>query len=87
MYSGSSPLNTVFDKINPEITPKAIPKMYKLNVTGVQTCALPICACYTDKVDDEDYTNIPRTRTATIKIDTYTVFEIHGYAENLLIGS
>lgn len=44
-------------------------------------------ACYTDKVDDEEYTDIPRTRTETIKIDTYTVFDIYGYAENLLIGS
>ena len=32
-YKRRSPLNTVFDKINPEIIPKAIPKMYKLNVT------------------------------------------------------
>lgn len=43
-------------------------------------------ACNIDKVDDEDYMDIPRTRTETIKIDTYTVFDIYGYARNLLPG-
>ena len=45
-----------------------------------------IGACNIDKVDDEDYMDIPRTRTETIKIDTYTVFDIYGYARNLLPG-
>lgn len=43
-------------------------------------------ACYIDKVDEEEYENMPRTRTSTIKIDSYTVFEVSGYALNLLTG-
>lgn len=43
-------------------------------------------SCYIDKVDEEEYENMPRTRTSTIKIDSYTVFEVRGYALNLLTG-
>lgn len=48
------------------------------------TCGLG--ACYLDKVDDEEYLDIPRSRTSIITIDTHTIFEVYGYARNLLSG-
>lgn len=58
----------------------------KLSMPISQKITGSLGACYLDKVGDEEYLDMPRSRTLMITIDTHTIFDVYGYATNLLPG-